>query len=151
MSHRAIDRVVLVARELDAAIQQLTTVLGVPFVPLDYDEADGCRIAFAADQSVEVIEAVLAPSAPPHIRAWAESLGAHDLAIAEVCFRVDDLDEVRRRLAAGGVAITAELAFDSAEPLPMYDVRELLLDVHATGVPIGLVQYSDRPSVQGVS
>jgi catechol 2,3-dioxygenase-like lactoylglutathione lyase family enzyme len=147
MKVRGLDRVVVFARDMDRALALFSGLLGLEFEELPPDDADGCRVAMSLDGRLELM-AIADPRdvSAPHVMRWGGALGAAELGVAALCFRVDDVMAVAGELRTAGVTIETDLAFPDLEPLPMYNVRELLLSVQDAGrLSIGLVQYDDSP------
>jgi catechol 2,3-dioxygenase-like lactoylglutathione lyase family enzyme len=144
---RGLDRVVVFARDMDRALALFSGLLGLEFDELPPDDADGCRVAVSPDGRLELMAlADRRDVSAPHVMRWVDALGGAELGVAALCFRVDDVMAVAGELRTAGVTVETDLAFPDLEPLPMYNVRELLLAARDTGgMSIGLVQYDDSP------
>ena len=135
---------------MDNALSLLSGLFGIGFEELA-DQDDGCRVAFSADRRLELIALAGEPDrVPSHVRQWRARIGDAELGVVAVCLRVDDTARAASDLRRADVTVEAELAFADLEPLPMYGVRELVLDAQDTlGLPVALVEYRD--SLDGVA
>jgi catechol 2,3-dioxygenase-like lactoylglutathione lyase family enzyme len=145
MKVRGLDRVIVLVRDLDAAMEVFSTKLGVEFVELEGAEADGQRACLSLDHQMELVSPIipLPAGAPGEMRRWVELLREREAILLAIAFRVDDVEAAVSDTQAPRVVGRLELP--ELPPLPIHHLKERVLSEEDTlGIPVVLVEYQRR-------
>ena len=144
MRVNGLDRVIILVRDLDMAMSFFSTKLGVEFVELEGAEAEGQRASISLDHQMELISPILPlpESAPPVTKRWVELLQDRESVLLALAFRVDDVAAAASDAQRLGMRIVDTLDLPELPPLPIHDLREVVVSEEDTlGIPVILVEY----------
>jgi catechol 2,3-dioxygenase-like lactoylglutathione lyase family enzyme len=142
MKASGLDRVIVLVRDLDAAMEMFSTKLGVEFVELEGAEADGQRACLSLDHQMELVSPIvpLPESAPLEMRRWVELLRDRESVLLAVALRVDDVNAAI--CEAKSLRVVSALQLPELPPLPIRDFIEVVVSEEDTlGIPVALVEY----------
>jgi len=144
MKIKGLDRVAIVVRDMDKAIEFFSNKLGAAFQELPGGEAMGMRVGISIDNQMELISPMfpLPEGAPLHLKRWAKLLEDRDNILAALAFKVDDVDSAAVDAEQQGMRV--EIRFDIPEipGWPIRNLKELIMAEEDTlGIPMAFIKY----------
>jgi catechol 2,3-dioxygenase-like lactoylglutathione lyase family enzyme len=107
------DRVEMLVRDMNRAVQFFSSKLGLRFEELDeaISRRDGLRVMVSHDAQLHLFTPLrpLAENAPPALRKLAELSEAQELLVLGLAFRVEDVERAGVELAKNGIRVQDRL------------------------------------------
>lgn len=148
MKVRSLDRIVIMVRDIDKALEFFSQKLGMEFKELDKDisERDGVRSYVCHETHVHLISPILPlpENAAPPMRKRVDLLKEHEAVFMALTFMVDDVAKTEAELKQQGIDIQHryEESHDYAS-IGMDNFAELVTSPEGTlGLVMGFATYN---------
>jgi catechol 2,3-dioxygenase-like lactoylglutathione lyase family enzyme len=147
MKIEGLDRVAILVRDMDKAINFFSQKLGIQFIELPGAEAMGMRAGVSFDFQMELISPLfpLPEGAPPYMKRWAKLLEGRENVLVALSFRIQDADKSANEAKAEGMGIEARLDLPEIPAWSIRNFKELIMEEKDTlGIPIAFVEYERK-------
>ena len=144
MKVKGLDRVAIVVRDMDKAIEFFSNKLGAEFQELPGGEAMGMRVGISIDNQMELVSPILPlpEGAPPHLKRWAKLLEGRDNVLAALAFKVDDADSAAVEAEEQGMRVETKFDIPEIPGWPIRNLKELIMAEEDTlGIPMAFIKY----------
>jgi catechol 2,3-dioxygenase-like lactoylglutathione lyase family enzyme len=142
-----LDRVIMLVKDMDKAMDFFFRKLGIEFIELPGSEEFGQRASMSIDYQIELIAPILPvpEDAPAHIRRWAKYLDDRDNVLIALAFHVGDAEAAAVDAEQKGIGILDKMSSVDLPPLQICDIKEILMSEGDTlGIPMALIEYKRK-------